>query len=124
MIAAGAMTLRGIDPDQPNPSPDPAESGESPVVLPIDDALDLHSFAPRDIPDVVRDYLEECVTHGFREVRLIHGRGTGTQRRIVRSVLTGHPLVEAFSDAPPERGGWGATVVRLREGSSTTHNDP
>ena len=117
------MRLHRPDPDQPNTAPDPAEGEESPVVLPIDDALDLHSFAPRDIPGVVRDYLEECVRHGFREVRLIHGRGTGTQRRIVRSVLMGHPLVEAIADAPPERGGWGATVVRLREGSSITHND-
>jgi dsDNA-specific endonuclease/ATPase MutS2 len=116
------MTLRRPDPDQPLPALDPTEGEGSPVVLPIDDALDLHSFAPRDIPDVVRDYLEECVTHGFLEVRLIHGRGTGIQRRIVRSVLTGHPLVEAFADAPPERGGWGATVVRLREGPHTTHN--
>ena len=117
------MTIRRPDPDQPHPAPDPTEGEESPIVLPIDDALDLHTFAPRDLPDVVRDYLEECVTHGFREVRLIHGRGTGTQRRIVRSVLTGNPLVESFADAPPERGGWGATVVRLREGPHTAHKD-
>ena len=93
----------------------PEESDESPPVrLPIEDALDLHTFAPRDIPDVVGDYLEECLQRGFREVRLIHGRGTGTQRAIVRQVLLRHPAVETFADAPPERGGWGATVVQLR----------
>ncbi len=87
---------------------------EREVVLPIEDVLDLHTFAPRDIPDLVREYLTACVRHGLREVRLIHGRGTGTQRAVVRSVLSGHPLVLEFADAPPERGGWGATVVRLR----------
>ena len=90
------------------------EPGGAPVVVPIEDALDLHSFAPRDIPDVVREYLPACVQHGLYEVRLIHGRGTGTQRAIVRSVLAAHPLVLEFADAPPERGGWGATIVRLR----------
>jgi len=101
--------------------PDPKERedlpgpSEEPVVLPIEDSLDLHAFAPRDIPDVVGEYLAECARRGLGEVRLIHGRGTGTQRAIVRSLLTNHPLVQAFFDAPPERGGWGATVVRLRE---------
>ncbi len=84
------------------------------MVLPVGDSLDLHAFAPRDIPDVVRDYLEECVRSGLSEVRLIHGRGTGTQRAIVRSILKDHPLVQAFADAPPERGGWGATLVWLK----------
>jgi DNA-nicking Smr family endonuclease len=105
--------------------PDPRErenlSGppEEPVVLPIEDSLDLHPFAPRDIPDVVGEYLAECARRGLGEVRLIHGRGTGTQRAIVRSLLTNHPLVQAFFDAPPERGGWGATIVRLRETTPT-----
>jgi DNA-nicking Smr family endonuclease len=117
------MTLHGIDSDRPGPAPDPAESGDLPVILPVEDALDLHTFAPRDLPDVVRDYLEACVERGFREVRIIHGRGIGTQRGIVRSVLATHPFVEEFSDAPPERGGWGATVVRLREGPDVPPND-
>jgi dsDNA-specific endonuclease/ATPase MutS2 len=85
-----------------------------PVRIPIEDALDLHAFAPADIPSVVDEYLEEARRRGFREVRLVHGRGRGVQRRIVQSLLAGHPLVERFGDAPPERGGWGATVVRLR----------
>lgn len=98
-------------------TPDPLaeQNGESPVAVPIGDSLDLHAFAPKDIPAVVADYLEECARRGFREVRLIHGRGTGTQRAAVRSLLTAHPLVTDFTDAPPERGGWGATVAYLRE---------
>ena len=87
---------------------------DAPVVLPIEETLDLHTFSPRDIPSVVNAYLEECAHRGFPEVRLIHGRGTGTQRAIVQSLLACHPLVQAFADAPPERGGWGATVVRIR----------
>ena len=82
--------------------------------IPIEDALDLHAFAPRDIPAVVGDYLDAAHARGFTEVRLIHGRGIGVQRRIVQSVLAAHPLVASFADAPPERGGWGATLVRLR----------
>ncbi len=91
---------------------------ENPVVVPIEDALDLHAFAPRDIPAVVNDYLEACVRRGILEVRLIHGRGTGTQRAIVRSLLAQHPLALDFTDASPDRGGWGATIVHLREGHS------
>ncbi|HSB80224.1 MAG TPA: Smr/MutS family protein [Candidatus Methylomirabilis sp.] len=98
------------------PDPTPEEPQEGEVVLPIEETLDLHTFAPRDIPGVVDAYLEECGRRGFREVRLIHGRGTGTQRAIVQTLLARHPLVEAFADAPPDRGGWGATVVRLRGG--------
>jgi len=112
-------------PDPPDSeAPSGALEGEDqPVVLPIEEALDLHTFAPRDIPDLVRDYLEACVCRGFREVRIIHGRGTGTQRATVRSILAGHPLVQMFADAPPERGGWGATIVRLREGPGPARND-
>jgi DNA-nicking Smr family endonuclease len=90
-------------------------TADDPVPIPIEDALDLHTFAPRDIAAVVADYLEAAHARGFREVRLIHGRGIGVQRSIVRSVLAAHPLVERFDDAPPERGGWGATVVALRQ---------
>ena len=86
-----------------------------PVRIPIEDALDLHAFAPGDVASVVEEYLREAHRAGFHEVRLIHGRGAGTQRAIVRSLLAGHPLVRAFADAPPERGGWGATVVTLVE---------
>jgi dsDNA-specific endonuclease/ATPase MutS2 len=86
-----------------------------PVRIPIEDALDLHAFSPKDVGSVVDEYLREAHRAGFREVRLVHGRGTGTQRAIVRALLGRHPLVRDFADAPPERGGWGATVVRLGE---------
>jgi len=85
-----------------------------PVILPIEDTLDLHPFAPRDVASVVDEYLHQAVALGFGEVRLIHGRGIGVQRRIVQSVLAKHPLVAGFADAPPDRGGIGATIVRLR----------
>ena len=107
------MASRRSDADEWPPDPQPGEP-DSPVIPPVDDSLDLHTFAPRDIPDVVREYLAECVRRGLGEVRLVHGRGTGMQRAVVRAVLEGHPLVATFADAPPERGGWGATVVRLR----------
>lgn len=84
------------------------------VALPIEDSIDLHGFQPRDIPNVVVDYLEEAAKLGYREVRLIHGRGKGVQRARVRQVLAEHPLVESFTDAPATRGGWGATLVWLR----------
>lgn len=87
------------------------------VVVPIEDALDLHAFAPREIPDVVGSYLEAAHAAGFREVRLIHGRGIGVQRKRVQATLARHPLVERFADAPPDRGGWGATIAWLRDAS-------
>lgn len=85
-----------------------------PVILPIEDSLDLHAFAPRDVPSVVDEYLRQAAARGFREVRVIHGKGTGTQRAVVRRVLASHPAVKRFFDGPPERGGWGATVVVLK----------
>ena len=88
-------------------------SFEGPVVLPLEDSIDLHAFSPKDIPSVVEEYLEQCREAGFREVRLIHGRGKGVQRRIVQSLLERHPQVSAYEDAPAEAGGWGATIVRL-----------
>jgi dsDNA-specific endonuclease/ATPase MutS2 len=91
-----------------------AAPNDEPHVVPIEDHLDLHPFRPRDIPDVVRDYLDAAVARGLGEVRLIHGRGIGFQRERVREVLAADARVEWFGDAPPERGHWGATLVRLR----------
>ena len=85
-----------------------------PVSLPIEDSLDLHPFSPKDVRPVVEEYLKEAAARGFSEIRLIHGRGIGFQRASVQRLLAGHPLVERFFDAPPERGGWGATVVVLK----------
>jgi dsDNA-specific endonuclease/ATPase MutS2 len=83
-------------------------------VMEIEDSIDLHGFRPRDIPSVVESYLEEASAKGFTEVRLIHGRGKGVQRARVQQLLKSSPYVACFTDAPPTRGGWGATVVWLR----------
>jgi len=90
--------------------------GDEPVRIPIEDSLDLHGFAPGEVREVVDAYLDEAVEAGFREVRLIHGRGRGVQRRSVQSLLERDDRVERFVDAPPGRGGFGATVVWLRLG--------
>ncbi len=87
---------------------------DEPVVVPIEDSIDLHPFSPKDIPSVVEEYLAQCRAKGFYEIRIIHGRGKGIQRRIIRSILERHPQVSSFKDAPPEAGGWGSTVVLLR----------
>jgi DNA-nicking Smr family endonuclease len=81
--------------------------------IPIEDALDLHTFHPRDIASVVEAYIDEAHARGLREVRLIHGRGIGVQRGIVQAALERHPLVEEFWDAPDSH--LGATVARLRD---------
>lgn len=93
---------------------DDSESDE-PVRIPITDVFDLHSVPARDVKGVVEAYLEEAHSLGFRYVRIIHGRGIGVQRETVRAVLARTPYVEQFSDAPAEAGGWGATVVTLRD---------
>ncbi len=91
------------------------DQAEGSVRIPIEDFIDLHAFSPRETKMVVEEYLLEAHKRGYRQVRIIHGRGIGTQREIVRSTLAKHPLVERFQDARPESGGWGATVVRLKE---------
>jgi DNA-nicking Smr family endonuclease len=82
-----------------------------PVNIPIEDSLDLHPFAPRDIPSVVNEYIRAAHEAGWREVRLIHGRGRGVQRGIVQRTLDRHPLVASFWDAPESH--LGATVAIL-----------
>lgn len=103
-----------IDLAQPDEVEETPEEPDDPVCLPVEDSIDLHPFSPRDIPAVVGSYLETALERGYGEVRLIHGRGIGVQRERVRSVLSRHPAVVSFRDAPSDRGGWGATVVRLR----------
>ena len=93
--------------DEPDEVPDVVE-------VPVGPEIDLHSFTPREIPDVVESYLEACREKGLVEVRLIHGRGKGVQRAVVRRLLSTHPHVTSFEDAPAASGGWGATLVRLR----------
>lgn len=86
---------------------------EEPVAVPVEDALDLHSFHPREIPEVVEEYLFCARQAGLREVRLIHGRGQGVQRARVRKVASHSPGVVGIQEATPDRGGWGATIVIL-----------
>lgn len=83
-----------------------------PMELEITDVLDLHSFPPREVRDLVRDYLDLAYEKGLRELRIIHGKGIGVQRQMVRAVLDRDPRVTAFGD-PPDRGGWGATWVKM-----------
>jgi dsDNA-specific endonuclease/ATPase MutS2 len=87
---------------------------DEPVRIPITDVFDLHSVPPRDVKAVVEAYLEEARSMGFKALRIIHGRGIGVQREIVRAVLARTDFVASYSDAPAEAGGWGATIVTLR----------
>jgi dsDNA-specific endonuclease/ATPase MutS2 len=89
------------------------EDDDDPVVVEVTDVLDLHTFAPREVKALVADYLELAVERGFAEVRIIHGKGTGTLRAIVHSVLEKHPRVAGFRLAT-DASSWGATIVSLR----------
>jgi dsDNA-specific endonuclease/ATPase MutS2 len=87
---------------------------DEPLRIPITDVFELHSVLPRDVDAVVEAYLEEANRLGLKALRIIHGRGIGVQRATVRAVLARTPFVLAFSDAPAEAGGWGATIVTLQ----------
>lgn len=87
------------------------------VIHPIEDSLDLHTFRPQEVRDLLDDYLEAAHRKGFREVRIIHGKGEGILRKRVHSILGKHPLVSSFQQADSTGGSWGATLVFLR-------NDP
>lgn len=88
--------------------------GDSIIAVPISDEIDLHTFAPSDVPSLVDEYLSECARLGLRVVRVVHGKGTGTLRRTVHAALARHPLVESYALGGPNEGGWGATVVKLK----------
>ncbi len=90
------------------------ESEPDPVRLPITDVFDLHTVPPTDVKEVVEEYLIEARRMGFKALRIIHGRGIGVQREMVRAILARTDFVIDFHDAPGEAGGWGATVVTLR----------
>lgn len=85
-----------------------------PIVMPIEDVLDLHTFRPQDVPNLLDDYLAACRAEQLFTVRIIHGKGRGVLKKRVQSLLKRHPLVVAIADAPPEAGGWGATIVNLK----------
>ncbi len=87
---------------------------DEPIQLPIDGVLDLHAFSPREVKDLVPDYLAACRERGIFQVRIIHGKGIGNLRRTVHAILSRHPGVVSFSLDHPQYGGWGATLVHLR----------
>ncbi|HMK35290.1 MAG TPA: Smr/MutS family protein [Desulfomonilaceae bacterium] len=87
---------------------------EEPVEIPIDGVLDLHTFSPKEVRDLLHDYLAACRERKIYDVRIIHGKGKGILRDRVRALLSKHPAVDNFMEAPLEAGGWGATLVRLR----------
>jgi dsDNA-specific endonuclease/ATPase MutS2 len=95
--------------DEPGP--------DTPIELTLTDVLDLHSFPPGEVADVVRSYLEVAEENDWSQVRIIHGKGRGVQRQTVRKMLERDPRVISFADAPGNAGGWGATLVTLRRSS-------
>ncbi len=92
---------------------DPLDDQE-PVSIPIDGVLDLHTFSPRDVPDLLDDYIAACLAEGILDLRIIHGKGKGVLRDRVKALLARHPHVESFAQAPLDAGSWGATTVRLK----------
>lgn len=87
---------------------------DEPLELPIDGVLDLHTFRPQDVKDLVLDYLAACQERGILQVRIIYGKGIGSLRRTVHAILEKHPAVVSFTLDHPQFGGWGATLVQLR----------
>ena len=87
---------------------------DEPIQVPIDGLLDLHTFKPREINELVLDYLAACRERGIFQIRIIHGKGIGNLRRTVHAILAKHPEVIEYSLANEHFGGWGATIVHLR----------
>ena len=110
-------SIQQLTPDQPDDGSDldPDNPFPDPIAIEITDVFDLHTIRPRDVKRVVEEYLLQAHEKGFRSVRIIHGKGIGVQREIVRSLLARTPFVAAWTDAPPEAGGLGATIVRLSD---------
>jgi DNA-nicking Smr family endonuclease len=87
---------------------------DDPVEMPVDGVLDLHTFSPKEVKDLVPEYIAECLRRGITEIRIIHGKGTGTLKATVHALLSKDPRVAGFNDAGLGAGGWGATSVRLK----------
>jgi dsDNA-specific endonuclease/ATPase MutS2 len=98
---------------------DPFDPFPEPVEIEIKDVIDLHTIPPRDVQAVVQEYLHQAYAKGFGSVRIIHGKGIGVQREMVRSILARTTFVLDWTDAPPHAGGLGATIVRLRGSPKT-----
>jgi DNA-nicking Smr family endonuclease len=90
------------------------QDDDRPIEYPIDGTLDLHQFQPQEVKDVVMDYIDCCLEKGIHSLRIIHGKGIGVQREMVRSILSKHPAVSSFRHEESSGGGWGATVVDLK----------
>ena len=86
-----------------------------PVKIDVEDVLNLHTFKPEEVPDLLKDYIFECIKAGIFSMRIIHGKGKGVQKKRVQKLLKNNPKVKSFQDAPPEAGGWGATLVELKK---------
>jgi DNA-nicking Smr family endonuclease len=86
-----------------------------PIQIPIEDTLDLHTFLPKEVPDLLDDYFAACIEENIFSVRIIHGKGHGILKKRVEKILKKHRLVRSFKGAPPEAGGWGATQVELEQ---------
>jgi DNA-nicking Smr family endonuclease len=97
---------------------------QDPVEIPINGVLDLHTFSPKDLPDLLDAYFEACLERDIYDLRIIHGKGKGILRDRVRAILRRHAQVQSFSEAPLEAGGWGSTLVRLKEKHSQTDASP
>jgi len=85
-----------------------------PVKIPIEDTLDLHTFKPKDMPDLFVDYFSACIDADIYSIRIVHGKGRGILKKRVQGLLKKNLMVKSFQDAPPEAGGWGATLVELK----------
>ena len=86
-----------------------------PVKIPLEDHLDLHTFDPKEVPDLLSEYFRACIDAGILSIRIIHGKGTGVLKKRVHAILERDHRVVSFTLAPPEAGGWGATRVTLRK---------
>jgi hypothetical protein len=113
LLTAKAM-FDETDSTKPDELCDPFDPFPEPVAIPITDVFDLHTIPPREVKLVVEEYLREAQAAGFSAIRIIHGKGIGVQRDMVRAILGRTPFVVDWTDAPPEAGGMGATIVRLK----------
>ena len=119
---SGDAVEPALDDEADEAAVDPFNPFPEPVAFQIEDVIDLHTLAPRDVKRAVEEYLIEARRAGFRSVRIIHGKGRGVQREMVRKILARTPSVLSFTDAPPAAGGFGATVAHLRNDERGTMN--